>query len=245
MPRLPRPENRRVPPRPSKIASGAARPKAAKPKAADRKVAEPRMRNAERSKAAILVAARAEFSRHGLGGARVERIAESAGVDKKLVFYYFKGKDNLFAAVLESAYVEIRDAQLYLDLQKTPPLQALRRLVEFTWDYYIAHPEFITLLNSENLHLARHLKDSQRIRELNSPLQQTLADILARGQKEGLFRAGIDPVQLYITIAGCAYFYLSNVHTLSAGFSRDFASPKLLTQRLAHITEVISAYVLA
>ena len=204
----------------------------------------PKLRDSERSKAAILMAARQEFSRHGLGGARMERIAGEAGVDKKLVFYYFKGKDNLFAAVLESTYVEIRDAQLYLDLQGMPPLQALRRLVEFTWDYYIAHPEFITLLNSENLHLARHLKDSQRIRELNSPLQKTLADILERGQKQGLFRAGIDPVQLYITMAGCAYFYLSNIHTLSAGFNRDFASPKLLTQRLTHITEVISAYVL-
>jgi AcrR family transcriptional regulator len=205
----------------------------------------PKVRDSERSKAAILLAARLEFSRHGLGGARVERIAQAAGVDKKLVFYYFKGKDNLFAAVLESTYVEIRDAQLYLDLQGMPPLPALRRLVKFTWDYYIAHPEFITLLNSENLHLARHLKDSQRIRELNSPLQITLADILDRGQKQGLFRAGIDPVQLYITIAGCAYFYLSNIHTLSAGFDRDFASPKLLAQRLAHITEVVSAYVLA
>ena len=206
---------------------------------------EPKIRDSERSKAAILVAAREEFARTGLGGARVERIAEKAAVDKKLVYYYFKDKDGLFAAALESVYAEIRSAQLYLDLQGMPPLKALRRLVEFTWDYYIAHPEFITLLNSENLHLARHLHGSQRIRELNSPLVQSLSDILERGQKEGLFRAGIDPVQLYITIAGCSYFYLSNIHTLSAGFNRDFKSPKQLTQRLAHITEVISAFVLA
>ena len=205
---------------------------------------EPRIRDAERSKAAILLAAREEFSRAGLGGARVERIAENAAVDKKLVYYYFKDKDGLFAAALESVYAEIRDAQLYLDLQGMAPLIALRRLVEFTWDYYIAHPEFITLLNSENLHLARHLQGSKRIRELNSPLVQSLSDILERGQKEGLFRAGIDPVQLYITIAGCSYFYLSNIHTLSAGFNRDFKAPKQLTQRLAHITEVVSAFVL-
>lgn len=131
---------------------------------------ELKIRDAERSKAAILVAAREEFARTGLGGARVERIAEKAAVDKKLVYYYFKDKDGLFAAALESVYAEIRNAQLYLDLQGMPPLKALRRLVEFTWDYYIAHPEFITLLNSENLHLARHLHGSQRIRELNSPL---------------------------------------------------------------------------
>ncbi|WP_137919725.1 TetR/AcrR family transcriptional regulator [Hydrogenophaga sp. 2FB] len=211
---------------------------------AKKAASEPKIRDPERSRAAILVAAREEFARAGLGGARVERIAEKAAVDKKLVYYYFKDKDGLFAAALESVYAEIRDAQLYLDLQGMAPLIALRRLVEFTWDYYIAHPEFITLLNSENLHLARHLHGSKRIRELNSPLVQSLGDILERGQKEGLFRAGIDPVQLYITIAGCAYFYLSNIHTLSAGFNRDFKSPKQLTQRLAHITEVVSAFVL-
>lgn len=206
---------------------------------------EPKIRDSERSRAAILMAAREEFSRTGLGGARVERIADKAAVDKKLVYYYFKDKDGLFAAALESVYAEIRDAQLYLDLQGMPPLIALRRLIEFTWDYYIAHPEFITLLNSENLHLARHLQGSPRIRELNSPLVDSLSDILERGQKQGLFRAGIDPVQLYITIAGCSYFYLSNIHTLSAGFNRDFKAPKQLTQRLAHITEVVSAFVLA
>ena len=204
----------------------------------------PKIRDSERSKAAILLAARQEFSRAGLGGARVERIAEKAAVDKKLVYYYFKDKDSLFAAVLESVYAEIRDAQLYLDLKGMPPLNALRRMVEFTWDYYIAHPEFITLLNSENLHRARHLRSSQRIHEVNSPLLQALEDIVVRGQKQGLFRAGIDPMQLYITIAGCSYFYLSNIHTLSASFNRDFTTPKMLTQRLAHITEVISAYVL-
>ncbi len=211
---------------------------------AKKAASEPKIRDAERSKAAILLAAREEFARAGLGGARVERIAEKAVVDKKLVYYYFKDKDGLFAAALESVYAEIRDAQLYLDLQGMAPLIALRRMVEFTWDYYIAHPEFITLLNSENLHLARHLQGSKRIRELNSPLVQSLSDILERGQKEGLFRAGIDPVQLYITIAGCSYFYLSNIHTLSAGFNRDFKAPKQLTQRLAHITEVVSAFVL-
>lgn len=204
----------------------------------------PKSRDSERSKLAILTAAREEFSRVGLGGARVDRIAQKAMVDKKLVYYYFKDKDQLFAAVLESVYAEIRDDQLYLDLKQMPPLIALRRMVEFTWDYYNAHPEFITLLNSENLHQARHLSGSTRIRDLNSPLLLALGDILERGQKQALFRAGIDPMQLYITIAGCSYFYLSNIHTLTAVFSRDFASAKMRTQRLAHITEVISAFVL-
>lgn len=203
-----------------------------------------RMRDPEKSRTSILVAARQEFSENGLGGARMDRIAEKAQVDKKLIYYYFKDKDDLFASVLESAYAEIRDAQLYLHLKETAPLAALKALVEFTWDYYITHPEFITLLNSENLHRARHLTGSKRIRDLNSPLLETLGDILERGQKEGLFRGGIDPMQLYITIAGCSYFYLSNIHTLSAGFSRELASPKNLALRISHIGEVITSYVL-
>lgn len=207
-------------------------------------VVEIKTRDSERSRKAILDAARKEFSEHGLGGARLERIAEMANIHKRLVYYYFKDRDGLFSAVLESVYEEIRNAQLYLDLKNMPPLQALRRLVEFTWDYYIAHPEFITFLNSENLHRARHLKELPRIRELNSPLLQSLADIIERGQKEGTFRGGIDATQLYITMAGCAYFYLSNIHTLSVGFNTDFSSPKMLVQRMTHIVDVITSYVL-
>ncbi|HSV53081.1 MAG TPA: TetR family transcriptional regulator [Burkholderiaceae bacterium] len=208
------------------------------------RTSETRTRDSERSQKAILQAARNEFATFGLGGARLERIAEEAAVHKRLVYYYFKDKDTLFAAVLESVYEEIRDAQLYLDLKDMAPLAALRRLVEFTWDYYIAHPEFIIFLNSENLHKARHLAAVPRIRELNNPLLATLEDIVTRGQKEGLFRAGIDAMQLYITIAGCAYFYLSNIHTLSVGFNRDLSNPKLLTQRMLHIIEVVTAFVL-
>jgi AcrR family transcriptional regulator len=206
--------------------------------------ADARTRDAERSQREILLAARQEFATYGLGAARIERIAETANVHKRLVYYYFKDKDGLFTAVLESVYEEIRDAQLYLDLKGMAPLAALRRLVEFTWDYYIAHPEFITFLNSENLHQAKHLSAVPRLRELNSPLVETVEDIVDRGQKEGLFRAGIDPLQLYFTIAGCAYFYLSNIYTLSVGFNRELGSPKQLTQRVNHIVEVATAYVL-
>ncbi|MDB5897012.1 MAG: transcriptional regulator, TetR family [Ramlibacter sp.] len=216
----------------------------AKKKSAAAAPLDARKRDADRSQKAILVAARREFARHGLGGARIERIADEAEVHKRLVYYYFKDKDGLFSAVLESVYAEIRDAQLYLHLQDMPPLAALRRLVEFTWDYYIAHPEFITFLNSENLHRAKHLAASPRIRELNSPLVRTLEDIVSRGQEQGQFRSGIDPMQLYFTIAGCAYFYLSNIHTLSVGFDRELSSPKLLMQRVNHIVEVVVAYVL-
>ena len=205
---------------------------------------EPRSRDADRSQQTILLAARDEFALFGLAGARVDRIAERADINKRLIYYYFKSKDELFLAVLEAAYADIREAETKLHLQGMPPSQAIRRLTEFTWDYYIAHPEFLTLLNSENLHKGRHLAMSSRVRETNSPLIETLAEILERGRSEGLFRGGIDPMQLYVTIAGMAYFYLSNNHTLSAIFARDLMTPKAHQERLSHMCDVILGYVL-
>lgn len=192
----------------------------------------------------ILAAATAEFARSGLGGARVDRIAERAGLNKRLIYYYFENKDALFLAVLEDTYLGIREAEKQLHLADLAPADAVRRLTEFTWDYYLAHPEFLSLLNSENLHGARHLAGSDRVRELNSPLIRTLGDILERGRLDGSFRGGIDPMQLYISIAGLAYFYLSNRHTLSAIFGRNLMTPKARSERLSHICDVILGYVL-
>jgi len=208
------------------------------------KTTEPRSRDADRSQLAILLAARDEFAQHGLGGARMDRIAERADVNKRLIYYYFTSKDELFLAVLEKAYADIREAETRLHLQGMPPAEAIQRLTRFTWEYYIAHPEFLTLLNSENLHQGRHLAMSGRVRDMNSPLIQTLAEILERGRSEGLFRGGIDPLQLYVSIAGMAYFYLSNNHTLSAIFGRDLMTPKAHHERLSHMCDVILGYVL-
>ncbi|RZL61068.1 MAG: TetR/AcrR family transcriptional regulator [Variovorax sp.] len=205
---------------------------------------EPRLRDADKSQQSILGAALDEFSRHGLAGARMDRIAAQADVNKRLIYYYFTSKDDLFLAVLENAYVNIREAEKHLHLRDLAPPLALRRLTEFTWDYYIAHPEFMTLLNSENLHQGRHLAKSQRVRDLNSPLIETLGEILERGRKDGIFRGGIDAVQLYVSIAGMAYFYLSNSYTLSAVFGRDLMTPKAHHERLSHMCEVVLGYVL-
>jgi len=204
--------------------------------------AEERVRDADRSQNTILAAARDEFAEYGLGGARVDRIAERAGLNKRLIYYYFEDKEKLFQAVLEMAYRDIRDRERELRLTEMEPANAVRRLMEFTWDYYREHPEFITLLNSANLHKARHLAESKRARELNSPVIETLAAVLERGRREGVFRGGVDPVQLYVSIAGLAYFYLSNSHTLSAIFGRDLLTPKARAERLSHMTEVILGY---
>lgn len=206
--------------------------------------AEPRSRDADRSQAVILNAARDEFAKHGLGGARVDRIAERAGLNKRLIYYYFEDKEKLFQAVLEQAYRHIRDAERKLNLLEQKPADAIRSLVEFTWNYYLAHPEFLTLLNSANLHRARHLEASQSVRDMNSPLIATLGEILERGRKDGNFRGGIDPLQLYVSIAGLSYFYLSNNHTLSAIFGRDLMTPKSQSERLSHICEMTLGYVL-
>lgn len=201
-----------------------------------------RGRDPEGTRARILAAATREFSRHGLGGARVDRIAERAGANKRMLYYYFGDKDALFLAVLEQAYEDIRRAEQELHLLDASPVEGVVRLVEFTWRYYLEHPEFLTLLNSANLHRARHLRRSPGIRATNSPVIATLAELLRRGETDGSIRAGIDPLQLYISIAGLCWFYLSNNHTLSAVFDRNLATPAARDERLAHMRDVVAGY---
>ena len=206
------------------------------------KSVETRTRDADRSQNDILAAALAEFAACGLGGARMDRIAERAGLNKRLIYYYFENKESLFLAVLERAYEGIRGEEQQLNLTQTEPIEAIRRLIAFTWNYYIAHPEFLTLLNSENLHRARHLKQSAKVKSMHSPLVHTLADVLERGVRLGLFRAGVDPVQLYISIAGLSYFYLGNNYTLSTIFDRELLGTKAQVERLSHTTDLILGY---
>jgi AcrR family transcriptional regulator len=220
-------------------ARGAGRGDGGVTRAGGRARAEPRVRDPARTRARILEAATKEFARYGLGGARVDRIAARAGANKRMLYYYFGDKDGLFLAVLEHAYEGIRSAELELHLLDHPPVEGVRRLVEFTWRYYLEHPEFLTLLNSENLHRARHLRRSGHIRTMNSPLIATLAEILRRGEAAGTFRGGVDALQLYISIAGLAYFFLSNNHTLSQVFDRKLATPAARRERLEHMTALV------
>jgi AcrR family transcriptional regulator len=196
-------------------------------------------RDPDRTRQRILAAALVEFARHGLGGARVDRIAQRAGANKRMLYYYFGDKDDLFLAALEASYAHIRSAERALDLEHRDPREAIRRLVDFTWRYCLAHPEFMTLLNSENLHRGRHVSRSRRARDIQSPLIATLRTILASGERKGLFRPGIDAVQLYISIAAEGYFYLSNRYTLSQIFGSDLMKPAALAARARHITELL------
>ncbi|HSV19871.1 MAG TPA: TetR/AcrR family transcriptional regulator [Casimicrobiaceae bacterium] len=200
------------------------------------------VRDSERTKAAILDAATSEFARHGPGGARVDRIALRARTNKRMLYYYFGSKEGLFLAVLEATYARIRAAERGLSLLDVPPEEAIRRLVRFTWEYYLAHPEFLSLLNSENLHRGSHLRRSRNVRSMNSPVIETLGEVLARGAREGIFRTGVDALQLYISIAALSYFYLGNHHTLTAVFGRDLAAPRARRARLAHMIDLVLGY---
>jgi len=206
----------------------------------ERKPAKPPVRrDPVRSRARILQAALDEFSDKGLQGARVDEIANRAGANKRMIYHYFGNKEELFLAVLEFAYAEIRSAEQDLHLEDLSPEEAMRRLVAFTFDYFVQAPHFIPLLNSENLHRARHLRRSARIREMHSPIIRLLDELLARGAATGRFRTGIDPVQLFISIAGVCYFYFSNIHTLSTIFGRDFAAQGERDERKRHVVELV------
>jgi AcrR family transcriptional regulator len=196
-------------------------------------------RDPARTRSRILEAATGEFARYGLGGARVDRIAARARANKRMLYYYFGDKDGLFLAALEERYAHIRNAERSLELEHLDPRVAVRRLVEFTWSYFLEHPEFLTLLNSENLHKGRHVRCSRRVPEMHSHLVRLLRDVLRRGEAQGLFRKGVDPVQLYISIAGEGYFYLSNRYTLSRIFARDLMAPRALAGRSRHITQMV------
>ena len=199
-------------------------------------------RDPERTRAAILAAATQEFTAKGLTGARVDAIASRARVNKRMIYHYFGGKDGLYLAVLEATYEAIRAAEQELHLTDRDPADGMRELVRFTWAYFIAHPEFLSLLGTENLHGAAYLKQSKRIRELHSPLVGSIQALLERGVAVRVFRSGVDPVELYITIAALGFFYLSNRHTLSTIFGRDLSGAKALAARERHIVDVVLNY---
>lgn len=201
-----------------------------------------RTRDKVRTRQQILEAATDEFAAKGFEGARTDNIAKRANVAKRMLYHYFQSKDGLFQAVLEQTYVKIRTAEEKLDLSSLKPEKAMTKLVAFSFTWFVKHPEFIAILNEENLLSAVHAKTSNSVRKLNMPLVETISTILKRGEKEGVFRKGVDPVELYISIAGISYFYFSNQHTLSAIFARNLTSKSEIKKRRAHVIEVILGY---
>ena len=199
-------------------------------------------RNAEQTRARILEVARLEFAEKGYNGARVDEIVERCSVSKNLIYHYFTSKEALFIAVMELTYRLMRERQSEWSFIDLPPQEAIEKLVLLTFDHFLEDPTVISLLNTENLHQAKHIKQSNAIQPLYNPLVDALKRIIAKGEAQGVFRSNVDPVDLYITISGLSYFYISNKHTLSYLFEQDLMEPKRILQRKKHVVDVVLGY---
>lgn len=202
-----------------------------------------RSRRSEQSQQLILAAAEAEFADKGLAGARVDEIAEESGVNKQMIYYYYGSKEDLYLAVLERAYAAMRKSESELNLTDLDPIEAIRKLVKFKFDYYAQNPVMIRLLAGENMQNAKFLKKSSRLREMHISLIDALQSVLSAGEKQKLIRSGVDPVQLYFSIASLSYFYFANAPTLSTVFGRNLAKPEEQKTRVAHAVDLILTYV--
>jgi TetR/AcrR family transcriptional regulator len=200
---------------------------------------KPQRRDPAATRKKLLAAARREFAAKGLAGARVDEIAERAGVNKQLVYHYFGDKDALYLAVLEWVYEEIREHERRFNLEGLPPEQAIRRLIESSFDHLASHPDFILLLNDENRGGARHVRGSRKLEAMHSPLVSLVSSILKQGVRAGTFRKGINPVHLYISIAGLSYFFFSNTPTLSAIFGKDLTTAAAKRARRSHVVDLV------
>lgn len=196
-------------------------------------------RDPENTKRRILKAAVQEFCELGFHGARMDNIAMRAKANKRLIYAYIGSKEELYLAILEEAYRAIRSEEYMLNLEQLPPKEGMEALTRFTFQHFLRHPEFVRLLIGENLQEARFLRKLRNIPAMHSPLIEQIRNLLTRGEAEGVFRRGIDPVQLYISIAALGFFYLSNRHTLSTIFNVDLTAPERLQAREDHIADVV------
>lgn len=200
---------------------------------------EPRRRDPAATLLSLLQAAVSEFSEFGYEGGRVDRIARQAGVNKQLVYHYFGSKEDLYSAALEEVYRKIREREQELHLSDLGPEEAMRVLVGFSFDYLADHPEFVALINDENRMDARHLKASEKVTEMHSPIVRLVEETLTRGVKAGVFNDRFGPVNLYLSIAALSFFYFSNRSTLSVIFDRDMGSPAQAARRRQHVIDLV------
>ena len=194
------------------------------------------------NRARIIRAAMDEFAARGFKGASMDAIAARTHTTRALINYYFGSKEKVYLAVLEHVYAEIREAESRLDLDHLAPVAAIRSIVEFTFNYYLAHEGFVRLVVAENQAKGRHLKKSQAMRSLNRTIIDTLGGIIARGQADGSFRAGIDPVEVHMSIAALGMFNVTNQHTFSAIFQREMGAKGDVGRRREMVTEMILCY---
>jgi AcrR family transcriptional regulator len=195
-----------------------------------------------RTRQGILDAARSIFAEKGYSGANVNEIVALAGTSKPMIYYHFRSKEGLFAAVLEDVYAGMRAIERSLQLQDLPPVEAMRRLVQVTFDYHAEYPDWVRLISVANIHGAQHILHSPTIASQNSAILAILAELLARGEREGAFRAGVDPLHLHLMINSMCFYRVSNRHTWRVIFGRDLSAPDDVARQRAMLAEAVLCY---
>jgi len=194
---------------------------------------------AQATRESILRAATKVFAKHGFAGGRVEQISKAAKSYDRMIYYYFGSKEGLFIAVIEEMYRRFNEAEAKVVLDIAQPVEALTAVIRFMWGYYQKNPEFITLLNTENLHRGKHISKSLRAREYSSPAVDVLGQVLASGAQQKLFRGDVSARDVYLMIAAMGYFYLSNRYTLSAFLGEELETPPALAHWEAFLIEAV------
>ena len=204
-----------------------------------------RKNDPEKTREDILAVATEEFATHGLSGARVDAIAERTRTSKRMIYYYFGSKEDLYLAVLEKAYRKIRSLEADLALEGMPPVEALRTLIASTFDHDEQNRDFVRLVSIENIHQAVHMRRSAEIKDLNVSIIRTLSDILERGKADGSFHRETDPIDLHMLISAFCFFRVSNAYTFGTIFRRDLSDPTIYARHKAMIADAVVSYLQA
>jgi len=224
---------------------GGTTPAAAAPAPRARRAPASRTNDPERTMAGILAVARDEFAEKGLAGARIDEIAAATQTSKRMIYYYFGSKEGLYLAVLEDAYRRMRGTEALLQLDDLPPLEALRTLVGFTFDHHHNNPAYIRLVAGENMNRGQFLAQSKSIQGLNVPAIESIRRLYERGVASGVFRPGLDAVDIHASISALTFFNVSNQHTFGLIFKRDVQAPDALARRRVNIVEMIERFLRA
>lgn len=201
-----------------------------------------RQRDPERTRAEILQVATTEFARVGYSGARVDNITALTRTTKRMIYYYFGGKEQLYVAVLEQAYGDIRAIEQQLDLKHLSPVEAMRTLAELTFDYHDKHPEFIKLVADENVHNAEHVQDSKQLGGMDSPILILIQNVLNRGYRDGVFHRRVKAIEVHALMSALCFYRVSNQATVKAIFGYDMAAPTTRRRQRLFIAEMIPSW---
>ena len=204
-----------------------------------------RTNNPARTMSDIIAVATTEFADKGLSGGRIDAIALQTQTSKRMIYYYFGSKEGLYIAVLEDAYRRIRSIEASLHLEDLPPVEALKKLVSFSFDYHCANPEFVRLVSNENIHYGEYSKQSKLIKSLNTPAINGLKIVYQRGVDAKVFRAGLDVIDMHMSISAMSFHYVANQHTFGTIFGLDFAKSKTMEQRRKNIVDMMLRFVQA